>query len=581
VRWYVSDAPCPLASWTLIQVTNGCADLNLSPIYHNGDVCVYAEVDMGPGAGPCRMLTSNIATITLCEPISCNLSSSQAYCWVGSAITPDSLKVSLDTISCLDSIRWFDPQGNLIPAANDQFVYYPPALSFTLANTECSQSYTYRVEVSNECGTQSCSATIRLDNENAPVGTLTLLAPDVNPLCYGEDVILEYEPECAGDPERWDWFLRLDAVPTYTPLTTNGDRNPLYYSNRLYADTWVKVEKTNGVCSTDEIEIFLDIIDPISINTFTAQYDDICSPTFVDLSVDFNPNPADPGCSYTVTWFRNGQVIQTTSGLTTAPANYTYTGTPLFGNYYCVVENSCCPGAVKSQVVTLDKPMEVFATGPCFRCNCETITLNGIVLNPLSGFNCSYQWYDGGVAIPGEIGIDLIVDFTWDGPFKFEVTCTDGTTTCVKDAEYTLKQCGDRDLCVSPPQCCESEMAFNDAVDDFMIDVDGATATISNTSLLDCDELSIDWGDGMVNEINASQLPIEHEYASSIQDTILIDVVEVDDDGTECFSDQFMETITGTTGVQQPNGLKIFPNPTEGIIQVELPEGDHLPVLEV
>lgn len=581
VRWYIADAPCPPTSWTLIQVTNGCADLNLSPIYHNGDVCVYAEVDMGPGAGPCAMLTSNIATITLCEPISCNLSSSQAYCWTGAAITPTPLTVSLSTTECLDSIRWFDPQDNLIPAANDQFSYQPPALSFTLANTECSQSYIYRVEVSNECGTQSCSATIRLDNENAPVGTLTLLAPDVNPLCYGEDVILEYEPECAGDPERWDWFLRLDAVPIYTPLTTNGDRNPLYYSNRLYADTWVKVEKTNGVCPTDEIEIFLDVIDPISINTFTAQYDDVCTPTVVDLSVDFNPNPADPGCSYTVTWFRNGQVIQTTSGLTTAPASYTYTGTPLFGNYYCVVENSCCPGAVKSQVVTLDKPMEVFVAGPCFRCNCDTITLNGIVLNPLSGFNCSYQWYDGGVAIPGETGIDLIVDFTWNGPFTFEVTCTDGTTTCVKDATYTLSQCGDRDLCVVPPQCCESEMAFNDAVDDFMIDVNGATATISNTSLLDCDELSIDWGDGMVNEINASQLPMEHQYASSIQDTIIIDVMEVDDDGTECFSDQFMEIITGTTGVQQPNGLKIFPNPTEGIIQVELPEGDHLPILEV
>jgi hypothetical protein len=485
VRWYIADAPCPLTSWTLIQVTNGCADLNLSPIYHNGDVCVYAEVDMGPGAGPCRMLTSNIATITLCEPISCNLSSSQAYCWTGSAITPDSLKVSLDTISCLDSIRWFDPQGNLIPAANDQFVYYPPALSFTLANTECSQSYTYRVEVSNECGTQSCSATIRLDNENAPVGTLTLLAPDVNPLCYGEDVILEYEPECAGDPERWDWFLRLDAVPTYTPLMTNGDRNPLYYSNRLYADTWVKVEKTNGVCPIDEIEIFLEVIDPITINTFTAQYDDVCTPTAVDLSVDFDPNPADPGCSYTVTWFRNGQVIQTTSGVTSAPVNYTHVGAPLSGNYYCVVESTCCPGAVKSQVVTLDKPMEVYVVGPCSRCNCDTITLNGIVLNPLSGFTCTYQWYDGGVAIPGETGIDLIVDVLWNGPFTFEVTCTDGTTTCVKDAEYELVQCGDRGPC-----------------------------TVS----------------------------VEEEFRLP---------------------------------------ARIFPNPTEGIIQVELPEGDHLPVLEV
>ncbi|WP_367392867.1 HYR domain-containing protein [Lewinella sp. LCG006] len=485
VRWYIADAPCPPSSWTLIQVSNGCADLNLSPIYHNGDVCVYAEVDMGPDAGPCTMLTSNIATITLCEPVSCNLSSDQAYCWVGSAITPAPLTVNLSTTACLDNIRWFDPQGNPIPAADGQLTYQPPALSFTLANTECSQSYTYRVEVSNECGTQSCSATIRLDNEDAPVGTLTLLPPDTNPLCYGEDVILEYEPECAGTPERWDWFLRLDAVPTYTPLTANGDRNPLYYSNRLYADTWVKVEKTNGVCPTDEIEILLEVIDPITINAFTAQYDDVCTPTAVDLSVDFDPNPADPGCTYTVTWYRNGQVIHTMSGVTSAPVNYTYNGLPLSGNYYCVVESTCCPGAVRSQVVTLDKPMEVYVAGPCFRCNCDTITLNGIVLNPLSGFNCTYQWYDNGVAIPGETGIDLVVDFTWDGPFTFEVTCVNGGTTCVKVDTFNLLQCGDREPC-----------------------------TVS----------------------------VDEEFRLP---------------------------------------ARIFPNPTEGIIQVELTEADHLPRLEL
>ncbi|MEL7221441.1 MAG: HYR domain-containing protein, partial [Bacteroidota bacterium] len=71
VRWYVADAPCPPANWGApIQVTNSCAPLNLSPQFHNGDVCVYAEVDLGPDDAPCTMLTSNVATITLCDPIS-------------------------------------------------------------------------------------------------------------------------------------------------------------------------------------------------------------------------------------------------------------------------------------------------------------------------------------------------------------------------------------------------------------------------------------------------------------------------------------------------------------------------------
>lgn len=447
VRWYVADAPCPPASWgPPLQVTNGCAPLTLSPQFHNGDICVYAEVDMGPDAGPCTMLTSNIATINLCPPISCDLSGGQAYCYTGSPITPSSLSLSLNPAmpDCSYTIEWFDPNGNLIPSATGMTNYQPPALDFTLPNTECSQSYTYTAKVTSVCGEQSCSATFRLDNEDAPVGTLNLLPPDVNPLCYGEDAVLEYIPECAGDPERWDWFIRPDAVPGYTPLPGNGDRNPLYYTNRLYEDTWVKVEKTNGICPTDEIEFFLDIIDPLTINSFTTDYSPICAPASVDLEVDFDPSPAPSGCTYTIFWYQGVNLIHTSTH-TSSTAMYTYTppaGVGLAGNYYCIIESSCCPQRERSEVVVLDPPMEVYAVGPCYRCNCDIITLNGIVLYPIPGFTCTYQWYDNGVAIPGETALSLTVDLSWDGPFTFEVTCTDGTTTCTQSDVYTLQQCG-------------------------------------------------------------------------------------------------------------------------------------------
>lgn len=445
VRWYVADAPCPPASWgPPLQVTNGCAPLTLSPQFHNGDICVYAEVDMGPDAGPCTMLTSNIATINLCPPISCDLSGGQAYCYTGSPITPSMLTLMPPMTDCSYTIEWFDPNGNLIPSATGMTDYQPPALDFTLPNTECSQSYTYTAKVTSVCGEQSCSATFRLDNDDAPVGTINLLPPDVNPLCYGEDAVLEYIPECAGDPERWDWFIRPDAVPAYTPLPSNGDRNPLYYTNRLYEDTWVKVEKTNGVCPADEIEFFLDIIDPLTINSFTADYSPICAPASVDLEVDFDPLPAPAGCTYTIHWYKGINRIHT-SIHTSATAMYTYTppaGIGLTGNYYCIIESSCCPQREKSDVVVLDPPMEVYAIGPCYRCNCETVTLNGIVLYPIPGFNCTYQWYDNGVAIPGETGTSLTVDPSWDGPFTFEVTCTGGATTCTLSDTYILRQCG-------------------------------------------------------------------------------------------------------------------------------------------
>jgi len=508
VRWYVADAPCtPTTDFgDPFQVTNGCAPLTLSPQYHNSDVCVYAEVTMGAAAGACTVLRSDVATITLCEPLGCYLNPEAVfYCWSGTPIIPEELFIILPADECRDSIRWFDPQGNPIPAANDQLSYQPPALDFTLPNTECSQSYTYRVEVSNQCGTQSCSATIRLDNEDAPVGSLALLAPDVNPLCYGEDVVVEYTPECAGDPERWDWFSRPDNTPAYTPLTDNGDRNPLYYSNRLYEDTWVMVEKTNGACPADSIEIFLDVIDTLG-----------------------------------------GAAIN-------------YTGLPplfsLAGNYYATVENSLCPGPLRSPVITLDEPMEVLAVGPCFRCKAETVTVSGVIINQLSGFTCSYQWYDNGVKIPGETGIDLTVDPMWSGPFTFEVICTNGFTTCVHSDTYGLLHCGPVNRCLPP---AEFEEFTERSID---ISRSGNDVEINAVGLNSNFELAVDFRDGTEEgPYTVAELPITYTYQSSGDFEPRVTLIEYDDNGSEC--NRF--TTATANPAAEAIGLKLYPNPNEG-----------------
>lgn len=562
VRWYVADAPCtPTTDFgDPFQVTNGCASLTLSPQYHNSDVCVYAEVTMGAAAGACTVLRSDVATITLCEPLGCSLGASQAYCWSGGPITPSPLTLNLDTNECQDSIRWFDPQGNPIPSANDQLSYQPPALDFTLPATECAQSYTYRVEVSNQCGTQSCSATIRLDNENAPVGTLALLTPDVNPLCYGEDVVVEYTPECAGDPERWDWFSRPDKTLTYTPLTDNGDRNPLYYSNRLYEDTWVMVEKTNGACPADSIEVFLDIIDTLALTSFTAAYDDPCAPSFVDLRFGFTPNPAAPSSSYTVTWYRNGQVIQTTTNVTGGGDAINYSGLPplfsLAGNYYATVENSRCPGLMRSPVITLDPPMEVYALGPCFRCKSETITLSSLIINPINGFTCTYQWYDNGTPIAGETGPDLIIDPYWSGPFTFEVTCTNGFITCIQSDVYDLRQCGPVDRCMPATafaEFTERSIDINRLEDQVIINAVGLTSNFN---------LSVNFRDGSDEQgYTVDDLPIIYTYQTTVSEDPLVTLFEYDDAGLEC--NRFTTTATANPAAEAI-GLKLYPNPNEG-----------------
>lgn len=437
VRYYVSDAPCtPGSPMTLIQVSQDCRPLKLAPQYHNGDVCVYAEVDMGPGAGPCRQLRTDTALVKLCAPVSCSLAD-QAYCYAGTPIVPSLLTLTVnDPDTCAYTIQWFDANGP-IPGETGP-TYQPPALSMTTGSTACSESFTFRAEITSICGVQSCSSTIRLDNNDAPIGEIVLHAPDTNPLCYGEDAVLEYVRNCEQPGGRWTWEQRTTST-SFSDITTNGNQNPLYQTNRLYEDQWYRIAEQNGLCPVDTVSYFLDIIDPLVITSFTAVHGPVCAPTQIDMSLDWGPLQA--GCTYKIVWYHDGNPIfvETVSG---GPRTFSYVppaGTLLSGNFYAVVSSSCCEEDVKSPVITLDPPLEVLIASPCFRCKADTVLLNGIVLNVPTGITCTYRWYDNGNLLPGETGVDLVVKPEWYGPFTFEVTCTDG---CVRTATVDLLQCG-------------------------------------------------------------------------------------------------------------------------------------------
>ena len=440
VRYYVSDAPCtPGAPMTLIQVSQDCRPLELAPRYHAADVCVYAEVDMGPGAGPCRQLRTDTALVRLCSPVTGTLAD-QTFCYAGTPITPAPFRLSVSNPdSCAYTVQWFDG-GTLIPGATG-LNYQPSAQQLPAGDSSCQSRFDFAAEITSTCGVERVGASIILDNNDAPTGEIVLLAPDRNPLCYGEDAILEYRPNCEQPGDRWMWENRT-ATTVFKDITTNGNQNPLYQTNRLYEDQWYRIAEQNGVCQVDTVRYFLDVIDPLAITSFTATYGPPCRPTRVDLRVDWTPGfTAADSCGYKLVWYKDGNAIHTETALT-GPRSFAYVpaaGVPISGNYYVEIFSNCCDQAATSTVITLDPPTEVLVAGPCFRCKDESFTLSGIVLNPPAGETCTYQWYRQGSPIPGATGIDLVVQPGWYGPFLFEVICTNG---CKFKAEYVLKQCG-------------------------------------------------------------------------------------------------------------------------------------------
>lgn len=430
--WYVSPQPC--TTWAVYQVSSGWQDLVLLPGSLPGDVCVYAEVFLANN--PCQpALVSNIAQIKLCDlPQGAISNGSQQYCSdaVPSPV-PDLVFANSDP-ACLYSIQWYDHTGILTGETNDTYApgslfYNDPAAAFT---NDCYTEYRFTATVTNDCGTSDFTATIRIDNFNAPLGDLILLPPDVPPLCPGEDAVLHYEVACA-DPEEWTWCKKTLSVPIYAEIVGAGTTNADYYTNQLEEDTWFKVKKFNGACPVGETEFFIDVQGPFLLTDFSAMEDDTCNPSGVLMTVDVNTD-----CnSFNVEWYKDGNLIALTTH-TSSPVSLPYATPPLDGNYYVIVEDNCCHRRIKSEVVVHDVPFSFFVTGPCFRCNDEDALLQGMFFDVPSWATCTYQWYKDGLLLPGETGIFLLIDDT-DAVYTLEATCGG----CTKTADFSLLQCGD------------------------------------------------------------------------------------------------------------------------------------------
>ncbi len=471
--WYKTNAPCPAGPFggKPYQNTNGYADLLLLPEHLNGDVCIYAEVIMKNG--PCKKLISNSDIIEVCQRVTCSLEN-QEHCYTGTPVQPDPLELTIvqDEQDCEYTVIWLDENEDTIQNATG-LTYTPPAINFMSPADTCSYSVTYTAIVNSVCGSRRCSATIRLDNDQAAVGDLTISYPAIDmPYCPGQDVTLQYDPICVGETPMWQWHSSEDGLD-YGPIDGSGPQNPVYNTNRLFDTTWFLVTKQNGVCETlDSIALRIDIKDSLRIAQFTAKPLDPCRTTGVGMSVDFNPNSNSIAndCGYQVDWYKDGQLLES-ADYTSSPVTYNYVEASLngdySGNYYVVVTDKCCAYPLKSAIEVIESPMEVSVTGPCFLCFEQTVELNGLVENS-GGVACTYQWYqlinsveksidDIGHSVTGTSNSTLAVDEA--GTYVFEATCGD----CTERAVFVLTHCNDE--CevdqIAPTVVCQTNITID------------------------------------------------------------------------------------------------------------------------
>ncbi len=458
VRWFLKTCSAANFPATPYQVSSGpgCADLLLLPYQYPTESCVqvYAEITMN-GACCTTQLISNVATINLCNPISCNITNPnppQGFCQCG---TPQPLTVTPGGANCNFTFEWYF-KGNLVGTSS---TYQPPLICFEGGPNDCYTDHVFTAIIKGICAPTTCTTKIRVYNDNAPTGTIDMIPNELQPFCPGEDARLVYTDKCAGEPPKWNWFIsHVDPSPSfpadYTPIPNSGTMNSVFYTNKLWQTTWYLVEKKNGACPADQVAYRIEVKNSLVINDFKATPDP-CMDNPVALWVDFSPSPiTGAGCQYVVEWYKDGNLIHTSTSLTST-VSYTYFGTgSAAGVYYAIVKDNCCPKAEKTFPIILNPACVPVISGPCFKC--DTITpiniMGEMVLPPQdpcpAGVTCTYQWFkkhfptpttEIWVSLTGQNGQTLTI--TKGGYYKFESTCDYGFGPCVQFDSIAIVQC--------------------------------------------------------------------------------------------------------------------------------------------
>lgn len=442
VSWYFCESDvCPppsTAQWHLYATTSDM-DVSFDPSGLPPSFCVYAVMNSTDFV--CKQLTSNTVHIKICDVPKCTLST-QEFCYNGSSIIPAPIVFSTNE-HCDFNINWYDQNGNLAPGSQNSTSFQPNALNWSSPLTDCKQEFVFKAEIENLCGVSNCESVITLHNGLLTPSPINIYLGESTPICPGEDLRLLFSPICPQAPPivTWTW-LEGSTSNNMIPIGGSGSINPIYNTNMMFEDTWYGVAVQNGVCPPDTSKIFIDVLGQLALS-FSAEPAGPCRDEGVLLEASFELN----GCPGILTWYKDGVVIQT-STVTGNFESFIYTNPALggsySGNYYVILESTCCDKSLNSDVVNIEPPILLNVSAPCFRCDDDVVTLEAMLAN--DDGSCTFNWFKsepgvGYVEIIGQNSSTLQLNEA--GQFLCVATC--GLCSVEKDVSFIQ--------CLSGPPC--------------------------------------------------------------------------------------------------------------------------------
>ncbi len=130
--------------------------------------------------------------------------------------------------------------------------------------------------------------------------------------------------------------------------------------------------------------------------------------------------------------------------------------------------------------------------------------------------------------------------------------------------------------------CCTDVNDFELRAQQTMISKISCSPTVgevANSLLNNCNEVNIDWGDGLFDlAVPSSSLPIQHTYASAGIYVVEVLINEFDTNGNLCFEFLISDTIDCTVSTNDliwENQISFFPNPFTQDFQIKIENSNH------